>query len=251
MRFRFKALWLHLLASGIVLTLMLGGLYLGWYRWPGWYLADVAEVVAVLIGVDLVVGPMLTFVIADPNKARRSLLRDLAVIVAVQVVALAYGASSLWHGRPLYYALSEDVLQLVQAYDFDADQLARARREHAPLAPHWYSLPRWIWAPLPAAAVERDKIIASAVSGGADVVSMPRYYRPWESGLPTLKAQLKKVDDQKYFSGIEKKRLKARLTTAGLATNQANTLAFLGRGPALLAVFDPATARLLAIFKSR
>ena len=35
MRFRLAALGLHLLASCVALTVVLGGLYLGWYRWPG------------------------------------------------------------------------------------------------------------------------------------------------------------------------------------------------------------------------
>src|ERR1700688_5063423 len=104
MRFRLAALGLHLLASCFVLTVILGGLYLGWYHWPGWYLADVVRVTIVLAGVDLVAGPLLTFIIASPVKPRRVLARDSGVIVAVQLIALTYGAVSLWNGRPLYYA---------------------------------------------------------------------------------------------------------------------------------------------------
>jgi hypothetical protein len=70
MRFRLKTFGLHLLASAVVLTLVLGTLYLEWYRWPGWYLADVLHVVTVLAGVDLAVGPLLTFVIARSSKPR-------------------------------------------------------------------------------------------------------------------------------------------------------------------------------------
>jgi hypothetical protein len=110
MKFRLAALGLHLLGSCVALTLILGGLYLGWYRWPGWYLADAVQVTTVLAGVDLVAGPLLTFIIASAVKPRRVLIRDIAVIVTVQLIALAYGTVSLWHGRPLYYAFSEDVL---------------------------------------------------------------------------------------------------------------------------------------------
>ncbi len=149
MRFRLKAFGLHLLASATVLTLILGTLYLGWYRWPGWYLTDVKQVVFVMIGVDVVLGPSLTFIIANNSKPRRELARDIAIIVVVQLCALIYGATQLWNGRPLYYAFSESVLQLVQAYDINAEEAARGRRENAEFAPHWYSLPRWIWAPLP------------------------------------------------------------------------------------------------------
>jgi hypothetical protein len=249
MRFRLKALGLHLLASCAVLTVVLGTLYLGWYRWPGWYLADAVQVTLVLAGVDLVVGPLLTFVIASPGKPRGVLARDIAVIAAVQLSALVYGSMSLWNGRPLYYAFSEDVLQLVQAYDIDPKELALARQQNAPLVPHWYSVPRWIWAPLPQDTKEHDRLIASAISGGSDVISMPTYYQPWAAGLPTLRTQLKTLDDVKYFSGKEKKVLKERVRTAGIATDQANAMALIGRGRPLLAVFDPATLQLEAIFK--
>jgi hypothetical protein len=251
MRFRLAALGLHLLASCVVLTVILGGLYLGWYRWPGWYLADAAQVTMVLAGVDLVAGPLLTFIIASPVKPRRVLLRDIALIATVQLIALAYGTVSLWHGRPLYYAFSEDVLQLVQAYDIEDAELAIARKQNAPLLPHWYSLPRWIWAPLPQDSEEHDKIIASAVSGGSDVISMPRFYQPWDAGLPALRSQLKKIDDLKYFSGKEKKLLAARVRAAGLAADQPNAIALTGRGRPLLAVFDRASLKILGLFKAK
>ena len=149
MRFRLKLFALHLSSSAIVLTLILGSLYFGWYRWPGWYLTDVKMVVLVMVCVDVVLGPTLTFIIANQKKSRRELTRDIGIIVAVQLCALSYGSVSLWNGRPLYYAYSEGLLQLVQAYDIDAKEAALGRDQNPAFAPHWYSLPRWVWAPLP------------------------------------------------------------------------------------------------------
>jgi hypothetical protein len=251
MRFRLAAMGLHLLASCVVLTVILGGLYLGWYRWPGWYLADAVQVTTVLAGVDLVVGPLLTFIIASSVKPRRELMRDIAVIATVQLIALAYGTVSLWHGRPLYYAFSEDVLQLVQAYDFEDAELTIARKLNVRLLPHWYNLPRWIWAPLPQDSEEQNKIITSAITGGSDVISMPRYYKPWDAGLPALRTQLKRIDDIKYFSGNEKNLLAARVRAAGLAADQPNAIALTGRGRPLLAVFDRTNLKILGIFKAK
>ncbi len=251
MKFRFQAFGLHLLASAAILSLTLGTLYLGWYYWPGWYLADVPRVVAVMAGVDVVLGPTLTLIIATPKKSRRELTRDISMIAAVQLIALIYGAASLWHGRPLYYAFSENVLQMVQAYDLDADEVELARRQNAPYLPHWYSLPRWIWAPLPEDPHERSKIVESAVNGGLDVISMPRYFKRWDDGLPALRMQLKKVDDVAYFSLTEKKRLKERMRASGLATDQKNAMPLTGRGHPLLAVMDPSSLKITAILKSR
>jgi hypothetical protein len=251
MNFRLKAFGLHLLSSFVVLTLILGSLYLGWYHWPGWYLADCVNVTGALTGVDLVVGPLLTFVIASPKKPRPELMRDIGVIAIVQLCALAYGTHSLWNGRPLYYAFSEDVLQVVQAYDFEEPELVWARDAHLALAPHWYSLPRWIWAPLPDDPNEREKIVAAAVSGGSDVIAMPRYYRTWESGLTALRAQLKPIDGIKYFSGQDKKILKVRIQARGLSPDQSNAIALTGRAAPLAVIFDPVTMQITGIFKTR
>lgn len=247
LKFRLKAFGLHLLASAVVLTLVLGTLYLGWYRWPGWYLAGVSTVAAVLVGVDLTLGPSITFLIANPRKPRRELARDIAIIAACQCCALIYGATSLWRGRPLYYAFSENVLQMVQAYDINAHELELGRAQNPTLSPHWYSLPRWIWAPLPTDPKEREAIVSAALDGGDDVIAMPRYFKPWEQGLPALRQQLKKVDDALYFVAPERKSLRARMQAADLPTDQLNTLSLSGRGRPLLVVFEPTTLKVVAM----
>lgn len=251
MKFRLKVFSLHLLGSATTLTLILGTLYFGWYRWPGWRLAGAIEVVAVLIGVDLVIGPLMTLVIANKNKARRELTRDIGIIIAVQVCALIYGATSLWNGRPLYYAFSVNVLQLVQAYDIDSHEAELGRKQNAELAPHWFSRPRWIWAPLPSDPQEAQKIVTGAITGADDVTAMPRFYKPWEQGLTELRGKLKKVDDVAYFSRGQKKELKERLQAAGLATDQENTMPLAGRGKPLLAVFDLTDLKIIALFSAR
>jgi hypothetical protein len=251
MRFRLKAFSLHLLSSATVLTLVLGALYFGWYRWPGWYLTDVTRVIVVMICVDVVLGPTLTLIIANQKKSRRELARDIGIIVAIQLCALSYGSVQLWNGRPLYYAFSENVLQLVQAYDIDANEAKLGREQNPALAPHWYSLPRWIWAPLPQDPDERGKIVVAAISGGDDVISMPKYFKRWEEGMPSLRGQLKKVDDIGYFAKSEKKVLKEEMNAAGLPEDQKDTIPLVGRGHPLLAVIDPASLRITAVFRSK
>jgi hypothetical protein len=251
MRFRLKAFSLHLLSSATALTLILGSLYFGWYRWPGWHLTDVTTVVLVMVCVDVVLGPTLTFIVASKNKTRRVLTRDIGIIVLVQLCALIYGSVSLWNGRPLYYAFSESVLQLVQAYDIDAKDAEIGRQQNPALAPHWYSLPRWIWAPLPQNAEESRKIVVSAITGGDDVISMPKYFKPWEDGLTSLRSHLKRVDDVAYFAKSEKKKLKERMKAAGLPDDQLNTMPLTGRGHPLLAVFDPVTLKITGTFTAK
>ncbi len=250
MQFRLRAFGLHLLGSATALILVLGSLYLGWYRWPGWYLSSVLHVVGIVVMVDLVVGPTLTLIVANPTKPRRELARDIAMIVTVQLAALMYGVVTLWGGRPLYYTYSGDRLEMVQASDIEADELTRAQRENPPLAPHWYSRPRWIWAPLPDDPDEAMHIVNDATFGsGKDIIDMPRYFKPWDLGLPKLRAQLARVDDIRYLSKKEKQSLRTRLSQQGLAPDERNALIMWGGSRRLIAVFDPATLRIRALLR--
>lgn len=244
MRFRLKAFGLHLLASTCVLTLVLGGLYLGWYQWPGWYLTAVFSVSALLAFVDLALGPLLTFVIANPAKPRRELARDIAIIAAAQLTALAYGSATLWSGRPLYYTFSLDRLEVVRAFEIDDHEIERARQTNPAFAPHWYSRPRWVWATYPADPKEAKAIISAAAGGGADVVDMPRLFRPWHDGLPELRRQLRTPDKLTNLSRAQIDYVRARLKERGFPADAPITMIMTGREDPLVAVFDPATAEM-------
>ena len=250
MKSRFKTFGLHFIGSATVLLLVLGTLYLGWYRWPGWYLTGVLHVLPVMVGVDVVLGPLLTLVIASPKKPPRVLARDIACIVAVQLVALGYGATTLWNGRPLYYTFSERELSVTQGIDLQPAEVALARQGNPDFAPHWYSRPRWVWAPLPDDTKASEAIIRSAIAGGFDVTAMPRYFKPWSQGLPSLRGQLKKSGDLAYFSPAQQKVLKLRLQQNGFDPDAADTLPMTGHGTPLLAVFDLETLQIKALLRA-
>jgi hypothetical protein len=246
-KFRLQAFGLHLSGSAIALTLVLGAFWLGWYRWPGWYLAGVLHVAGILVLVDLVLGPTLTLIVANPGKPRTELARDISIIVAVQLIALVYGSLTLWGGRPLYYAFSADRLELVQASDLRPDDIAVARHENPALAPFWHSRPRWIWAPLPESPEEALRIANEALTGGPDVVQMPRYFRLWEQGLPELRRHLQTLDGMKYFSPAEKGTLRRHLAQLRLPPDQANALVMWGGSRRVLTVFDLKTLEVVAL----
>jgi len=80
---------------------------------------------------------------------------------------------------------------------------------------------------------------------------MPRYFKRWEEGLTSLHAQLKKVDDVAYFARSEKKKLKDKMRAAGMSDDQADTIPLTGRGHPLLAVIDPASLKITAVFNAK
>jgi hypothetical protein len=248
-KFRLKLFGAHLLSSASVLALVWAALYLGWYRWPGWYLSGVLSVAAVMAGVDVVLGPSLTLIIANPNKTRRELTRDIAIIVAVQLTALVYGAATLWHGRPLYYTYSVRFLQMVQAGDLSPEQIAMGQQVNPQLAPHWYSLPRWIYAPLPSDAKSAEQIVGAAVTGGDDVIELPRFYKPWEEGLSDIRANLWTLDKLPELTAKERVGVAQRMRELAMSSNQPTLLPMLGRGRPLVAVVDPKTAQIKTLIR--
>jgi hypothetical protein len=250
MRFRIKAFAVHISVSACVLALTLGALYLGWYRWPGWYVTDLVHVARILVGIDLTLGPLFTLLIANPKKPRRELTRDIGVIAAVQLVALIYGVLTLWGGRPLYYAYSRKEVETVAASQLPPSEVQLARQQNPGLAPHWYSQPRWVWARVPANPTERDGVTRRAASENIDdVTQMPRYYQPLDQAGEVLRADLKKVDDIVIFTRQERATLKERMQRLGLPTDQADTLFMIGRNRPVLIVFDRATLRILALIR--
>jgi hypothetical protein len=249
MKFRLKAFGLHLLGSACLLALALGGLYLGWYRWPGWYLAGALTIALMMAGIDVVLGPLLTLLIASPRKPRRELARDISIIVAVQLLAASYGIMTLWNGRPLYYTYSAGWLQMVQAQDLNPEQVVLGRKLNPGLAPHWYSLPRWIYAPLPKDAKLAQEIVVQSVGGGDDVVNMPPYYKPWSEGLPDIRRNLQTLDKLKGLFKRDRQAAAGRMRKMGLAPDQPVMLPMIGKGKPLVAVLDPATVTIEALVR--
>lgn len=248
MKFRLKAFGLHLLGSACLMAVLLGALYAGWYRWPGWYLAGALTIALIMTGIDVVLGPLLTLLIANPNKPRRELARDVGIIIFVQLIAAGYGVRTLWHGRPLYYTYSERFLEMTQADELDPGQVELGRKVNPQLAPLWYSRPRWVYAPLPNGA-SGQKIMAEAITGGRDVIQMPRYYQPWQNGLPDLKAHLRKVIEMTEIGLADKQVVGRRMQALGFSPEQPNALPMLGRGKPLVGVFDPRTGEMKALLR--
>lgn len=250
MKFRFKAFGLHLLGSACVLALVLGALYLGWYYWPGWYLTGGSKIAVMMTGFDVILGPLLTFVIANPAKPRRELSRDIGIIVAVQILAAGYGATTLWQGRILYYVFSQKYVEIVQASDLGGEEITLGRKLNPGLAPHWYSRPRWIYAPLPEDPKLREQIVDNAVRGDDDVIQMPRFYQAWQNGSGALRKTLDKVDKISQFSHKQREVLKMRMSQLNLPTDEPVAVAMMGRETWLLAVFDPNALTLRAVIRA-
>jgi hypothetical protein len=168
---------LHLIASLVVATATAVVVFAVWYPPPFATIAGGVGLFMILISVDVVLGPVLTAVVADPAKPRNSLRRDIAVIAAVQLAGLAYGVHAIAMSRPVHLAFEVDRIRVVTAADVDTETLAEA-------PPGLRELP-WTGPTLIAAAkpTNPDDVFKSIelAMNGFDISMFPRHWREYDS----------------------------------------------------------------------
>lgn len=112
---KLKAFLIHLLLSISFVSLMIINIIYFWYPIEYLGITSFKEIVLLIISVDLILGPLLTFVVFNPTK--KSLRFDLAVIALFQLSALAYGSYTLFETHPVYLTYSEGSFNLISAKD--------------------------------------------------------------------------------------------------------------------------------------
>ena len=172
---RWQASALHLALSAAVALLVVTLMLVVWY--PRQYFTAMGgdTLILILIGVDVVVGPLITLIIFDPKK--KGLRFDLTVIAAMQLAALAYGGSVMFEARPVYNVFVVDRFEVIAANAVDAESRAKAGAEFRSLP---LTGPRIIAARQPDDAKRQADIVLSAMNGGPDLANLPELYVPYE-----------------------------------------------------------------------
>lgn len=95
---RARAAAVHLGLSAAAVGLLAAAMLMLWYPPPFFMVDGGWQVLRLVVLVDIVVGPLLTFVVY--NRAKPELRRDLGMIAAVQIAAFLYGAWVMHAYRP-------------------------------------------------------------------------------------------------------------------------------------------------------
>src|SRR5690606_32012850 len=134
------------------------------------------RLMAIMLVIDMVAGPMLTLVIYRPGKW--GLRFDLKAIALVQAAFLAYGLHTLWLSRPVFLVGTDVRFTLVSASDINAADLAQAPR------PEWRSLP-WTGPYLVGVLPPKDReartaLLDTFLKTGRDQEQLPAQYLPYD-----------------------------------------------------------------------
>lgn len=126
LRARSIAALAHLAITATVAGLLAALLFLVWFPSTVRDMVGGRELFFIVMSVDLVMGPALTFVIFNQKKTFPHLAKDLAVIGLLQLAALGFGLNTLLIARPVHINFEVDRLRVTTAADIDPAALQDA-----------------------------------------------------------------------------------------------------------------------------
>ncbi|WP_423708872.1 TfpX/TfpZ family type IV pilin accessory protein [Undibacterium sp. WLX3042] len=243
--FRLRASGLHLLVSAIIATMVAGTILFLWY--PGQY-ADICggmQLIWIVISVDIVLGPLLTFVAFDQKKKRAELLRDILVISILQVSGLTYGAHVVYIARPVAMVFEGSQFRVVTANDVDINELPQARADMRSLS---LTGPVLLGVRDYKDAVEKSDAAFRAFSG-YDIGTRPSFWQPYADSQTKVLSVARTLDTLIKKYPESKLEIERQLNKTGHTIDNAKFLPVLSRGTDWLVVIDSSTAKPLFFLK--
>ena len=174
---KIKASLIHLLLSIVLVSLILA--LVVYFLYPIDYLGftNFKDITLLIILVDLVLGPILTFVVFNKNK--KKLHFDLSVIVMVQLLALTYGVNSLYQVHPLFLTYNHGAFNFIHANEVT---LEKAKYDQFKISK--FSSVKLAYAKMPDDPNKQTEImIAVDLKGEPDIDKRVEYYEPYKNHL--------------------------------------------------------------------
>lgn len=153
---RYQASLTHLIISGTVIGCFFSVVFFIWYPNPYFSIEDTLNIMVILFTVDVVLGPLLTFVVFKSGKP--GLKSDLSIIAAIQIFALFYGGGIIYNERPLFIAFDVNQFLLARASEINSKELSEIDTQiNRPL-----SGPSYVYAETPSQLSISQKLLYKA-----------------------------------------------------------------------------------------
>jgi len=195
---RWKASLIHLGLSAVIFIALLYLIVFLWYPQP-YFAADGGwQGVRLIIGVDLVLGPLLTLIVFKSGKP--GLRRDLTLIGLLQTVALVWGTWLVYDQRIAMVTYGDGTF-----YTLNNEQLQAAGGKALLVAKQSETVPPYGFVRLPAEPRARQKFRLETLLKGVPVHQLGNRYEPLgKSNLQEVLSQ--GLNIEKYTSKSEQNR---------------------------------------------
>ncbi|MFT5138469.1 MAG: hypothetical protein ACI9H8_000858 [Lysobacterales bacterium] len=187
---RYKASASHLGLSLLVVGSVFLIIFLIWYPSPYFKIMGAKEIILVVIGVDLGIGPLLTLIVYKQGK--RGLHFDISVILLVQLIALFYGTKVIYDAKPESMVFAVDRFNIISKKEVYWEEFDQKSIPGRPLIG-----PAVYYADFPTDETEQQTFLdETVIEGKPDLEYRPRYWQPLSSNLDQL---LRKTRSIKYL----------------------------------------------------
>jgi hypothetical protein len=234
---RWRAAGLHLLISAAiavaVLVLMLGL----WYPGPLFDAAGGNDLMFLVVGVDVIIGPLITLLIFRIGKW--GLKFDLTVIALLQIGALLYGLHIVYLARPAYIVFVKDRFEVATPAELEPEDLAEGRRPEF-RRPPWLR-PLWVASDFPTDRKEQQRLVELALSG-MDVQHFPKFYVPYQDRSAQILAKAKTLAQLRQEEPIAAQVVAEYLADAGIAEGDVRLMTLRARFAWVQVVLDAHSA---------
>jgi hypothetical protein len=174
---RLRAATIHLALSALVATLAGILVFAVWYPYPYREISGGRELFQLVVSVDVILGPLITFAVYNLAKPRTELRRDLLVVALLQLAGLGYGLWTVHLARPVHMVFEYDRFRVVHQVDIPLDLADRAPPgiDVAPLAgPTLLSL-------RPFRNEKENFEMTLGAIGGASLSARPDLWQPYQA----------------------------------------------------------------------
>lgn len=240
LRSRLRAAGIHLGLSALVAAGAAALVFGLWYPTPFREISGGRELFFIVVAVDVVLGPLITFAVFDRRKPWGELRRDLAVVALLQLAGLGYGLHTVFEARPVVLALEKDRLRVVRAIDIEPAEFAKA-------PPDWQRLPWWgvqtLATRMPTEAEKLDAIDLGLQ--GQDIGMRPQFWLPASATAAALIAGSKPVAELNQHYPARAPELQAALAATGVPVSQLKYLPLLARRTDWIALVDGSNGRIV------
>lgn len=120
---RIKAVFIHALLSLTIAAAISFIFFKVWFPGPIAKITDSNSLYWIVVGIDVICGPLLLFIIWNPKKQRRELITDTAIVAVIQLAALGYGIWTVYQIRPVHIVFETDRLRMINAAEVDSEDL--------------------------------------------------------------------------------------------------------------------------------
>lgn len=97
-----------------------------WYPFPYREISGGRDLFMLVVSVDVVIGPLITFAVFNRSKPDAELKRDLTIVGLLQLAALCYGLWTVHLARPVHMVFEYDRFRVVHQIDIPAELVSKA-----------------------------------------------------------------------------------------------------------------------------